>query len=174
MLNGAKKRLLHVAPEPILSKLIQAHDYIDYLSADLVNPKAMVKMDLTEIEYPNNSFDVVYCSHVLEHIPDDRKAMREIFRVLRRGGWAILQVPITSNFTFEDATIQSPEEREKAFGHHDHVRRYGQDYRDRLVEAGFSVEIIAFARELEHDESKRLGLILNEDVYLCTKFKASC
>jgi SAM-dependent methyltransferase len=173
LFDGKQKKMLHVAPEPELSRLIQKADYIDYLSADLFAPelmvKVMVKMDVTDIQYPDNTFDVIYCSHVLEHIPDDRKAMREFCRVLKAGGWAILQVPITANATFEDPTVISPKERERLFGQNDHVRRYGPDYKDRLIEAGFSVTVDPFVRELDSRTIKCLGLMRDEDVYLCRK-----
>jgi SAM-dependent methyltransferase len=173
LFDGKQKKMLHVAPEPELSRLIQKADYINYLSADLFAPelmvKVMVKMDVTDIQYPDNTFDVIYCSHVLEHIPDDRKAMREFCRVLKAGGWAILQVPITANATFEDPTVISPKERERLFGQNDHVRRYGPDYKDRLMEAGFSVTVDGFARNLDNHAVRRFGLVRNEDVYFCRK-----
>jgi SAM-dependent methyltransferase len=152
LFDGKQKKMLHVAPEPELSRLIQKAAYIDYLSADLFAPdimvKVMVKMDITDIQYPDNTFDVIYCSHVLEHVPDDRKAIREFFRVLKDGGWAIVQVPIIADTTFEDLTVINPKERERLFGQFDHVRRYGPDYKDRLTEAGFSVTVDPFVREL--------------------------
>ena len=132
-----RKRLLHVAPERQMSHLFRQERSVDYLSADLSSALAMEKMDITDIQYPSNSFDVIYCSHVLEHIPNDRQAMRELCRVLRPDGWAILQVPILVESTLEDPTVTSPEERERLYGQHDHVRAYGLDYKDRLVEAGF-------------------------------------
>ena len=169
LFNGRRKKMLHVAPEPELSQWFQKTEYIDYLSADLSNPRAMVRMDISDIQYRDNTFDVIYCSHVLEHVPDDRKAMREFWRVLKIGGWAILQVPITSDVTFEDPTVTSPEERERLFGQHDHVRRYGPDYRDRLVDVGFSVTVDGFVRELDERTISRYGLMRSEDVYFCRK-----
>ena len=169
LFDGHRKRMLHVAPEPQLSRLLQKAEYIDYLSADLSNPHAMVRMDISDIQCPDNTFDVIYCSHVLEHVPDDRKALREFWRVLKIGGWAILQVPITSDETFEDPTITSPKERERLFGQHDHVRRYGPDYRDRLVDVGFSVTVDGFVRELDERTVSRYGLMRSEDIYFCRK-----
>jgi SAM-dependent methyltransferase len=167
--DGKQKRMLHIAPDPELSRLIQKADYINYLSADLSAPDAMVKMDITDIPYPDNTFDVIYCSHVLEHIKDDRIAIGELYRVLRVGCWAILQVPITAGTTLEDPTVISPKERERLFGQYDHVRRYGGDYKDRLMEAGFSVTVDPFVRELDNRIVKRFGLMRDEDVYLCRK-----
>jgi SAM-dependent methyltransferase len=149
--------------------LIQKADYINYLSADLSAPSAIVKMDITDIQYPDNTFDVIYCSHVLEHIPDDRRAMREFYRVLKPDCWAILHVPITANRTFEDPAVIDPKERERLFGQFDHVRRYGPDYKDRLMEAGFSLTVDGFVRELDNRTVRRFGLMRDEDVYFCRK-----
>ena len=169
LFNGQDKKMLEVAPEYQLSRLFQKADYIDYHSADLFAPNVKVKMDITDIQYPDNAFDVIYCSHVLEHVPDDRKAMREFHRVLKPGGWAILQVPINDVSTFEDPTGLNPESRVRLFGQHDHVRRYGLDYKDRLVDAGFSVTIDEFVRELDVPKVSKFGLMRCEDVYLCRK-----
>lgn len=169
LLDGRSKKMLHVAPEKQLARLFKAQSHIDYLSADLVSPNAMVRMDITDIRYPENAFDVIYCSHVLEHVPEDRKAIREFYRVLKASGWAILQVPITADATFEDPTVTNPKERERLFGQHDHVRRYGPDYLDRLVEAGFSVTVDRLARHMNEHTVKRFGLMPSEDVYLCRK-----
>lgn len=169
LFDGTPRKMLHVAPEPQLSRHFSSKEYIDYLSADLMDPRAMVKMDITDIQFPDNTFDVIYCSHVLEHVPDDRNAMREFYRVLKPGGWAILQVPITAETTFEDPTVTSPEERERLFGQHDHVRRYGPDYKDRLADAGFSVKVDGFVRALDEKEIARMGLMQSEDVYFCAK-----
>jgi ubiquinone/menaquinone biosynthesis C-methylase UbiE len=144
---------------------------IEYVSADLSAPEAMVKMDITEIQYSDDTFDVIYCSHVLEHVSDDRKAMREFCRVLKPGGWAILQVPIMADKTFEDSTVISPEEKQRLFGQHDHVRQYGLDYKDRLADAGFRVTVDGFVRELDYRTIRRFGLIREDDVYLCGKEK---
>jgi SAM-dependent methyltransferase len=158
LFDGSPKKMLHVAPElcfePRLGKLLGA----GYLTADLVDPLAMVKMDVTSIGYPDRSFDVICCSHVLEHVPDDRKAMREFRRVLADDGWAILLVPITSDRTFEDPAITEPSERRNVFGQEDHVRRYGPDYADRLREAGFTVEVTGVNDLVDRDEAARMGL----------------
>jgi SAM-dependent methyltransferase len=169
LFHDVSKKMLHVAPEDQLSRLLEKTDSIDYLSSDLSSPTVMVKMDITDIQYPDNSFDVICCSHVLEHVEDDRQAMRELYRVLKPGGWAILQVPISGDTTFEDPSITSATARERLFGQNDHVRRYGRDYKDRLAGAGFSVSVDGFVRELSDHDVTRLGLIRSEDVYFCRK-----
>jgi SAM-dependent methyltransferase len=142
----------------------------NYLTADLSDPRAMVKMDITNIDYPDGSFDVIYCSHVLERVQDDRKAIREFYRTLKCSGCAILLAPITAKKTFEDSSISDPEERSKVFGQRDHVRRYGPDYADRLREAGFSVEIIKVNDLIQNDEAVRMGLTsASGEIYYCTK-----
>jgi SAM-dependent methyltransferase len=168
LFDGSKKSMLHVAPELQFYRHFQAKKYINYLSADLDSPIAMEKMDITKIQHPDESFDVIYCSHVLEHVPDDRKAMREFHRTLKSGGWAILQVPITADVTYEDPSIVSPKERELAFGQHDHVRRYGPDYKNRLEEAGFDVNVVDYFQEFSPAEIEKMGLV-KEEIYFCRK-----
>jgi ubiquinone/menaquinone biosynthesis C-methylase UbiE len=127
-------------------------------------------MDVTDIKYPDESFDVVYCSHVLEHVQEDKKAMREFYRILKRDGWAILLVPITAEETFEDPSIIESQERLKAFGQEDHVRRYGPDYVSRLREAGFRVEVTKVHDLVQQDEAIRMGLTpASGEIYFCTK-----
>ena len=129
-------------------------------------------MDITNIEYPDQSFDVIYCSHVLEHVLDDRKAMSEFCRVLKNDGWAILLVPIGAERTFEDPLIVSPQDRLKAFGLEDHVRLYGRDYIDRLRAAGFKVEIATTEDLVQPHEMVKFGLTntkANGEIYYCTK-----
>jgi SAM-dependent methyltransferase/DNA-directed RNA polymerase subunit RPC12/RpoP len=165
-----KLRVLHVAPEEIIRKNLLGMSNLDYLSADLVSPLATVRMDITRIPFDDNSFDAILCSHVLEHVDDDHKAMLELCRVLRSGGWAIIQVPLDKNrgSTFEDPRVVSPSERERLFGQKDHVRVYGRDYKSRLERAGFTVRIEGYARELG-DDALKFGLDPDEDIYYCTK-----
>jgi SAM-dependent methyltransferase len=130
----------------------------------------MVKMDITNIQYPAKTFDVILCSHVLEHVIDDKGAIREIFRVLKDNGWAILLVPISSDRTFENPSISSPADRIKIFGQQDHVRRYGPDYVDRLREAGFNVEIFKVNDLVQGGDVEKMGLNSSSgEIFYCTK-----
>lgn len=162
--------MLHVAPEPCFKQRFETWLNDDYITADLSDPHAMVKMDICDIQYPDDSFDVIYCSHVLEHVQDDKKAIREFFRVLANGGWAILLVPIYCDKTFEDPSIKDPAERLKVFGQEDHVRRYGPDYADRLREAGFAVEVTKVGDLFNRHEVEMMGLTpASGDIYYCSK-----
>ena len=170
LFDGKPKKMLHVAPERPLEVRLRDELGEGYLTADLLDRRAMVQMDITDIQYPDQTFDVIYCSHVLEHVPDDKKAMREFHRVLKNDGWAILLVPITSDSTYEDASITSAEDRLQAFGQDDHVRRYGPDYADRLREAGFQVKISKPADVASSEEIARMGLTdAGGEIYYCTK-----
>lgn len=164
-----KKKILHIAPEVVLSDRIRKNEFIEYLSADLEPSRAMVYMDLTDIEMSDDIFDVIICNHVFEHIPDHKKAMREIYRILKPEGWAIMQVPIISELTFKDLTATTPEAREKIYGFAEHVRGYGKDYRDFLITAGFSVKVDDFVKKLGDKTVKYMGLPESEDIYFCTK-----
>jgi SAM-dependent methyltransferase len=143
LLAGGPRRVLHVAPEACLEPGLRSALGSGYLTADLSDPAAGVRMDVTAIPFRDGSFDAVLCSHVLEHVPDDRRALRELHRVLRRDGLAILLVPVAGERTFEDPAIVEPAARRAAFGQEDHVRVYGRDVADRLTEAGFRVATLA-------------------------------
>jgi predicted SAM-dependent methyltransferase len=166
-------KLLHVAPESRLKKLFQTKKSVDYLTADLFSTDVMVKMDITAIQFSDDYFDAIICNHVLEHIIDDGKAMSELYRILKPGGWAILQVPLslTLKSTYEDFSISTTEGREKAFGQFDHVRIYAKDYQDRLAKAGFKVNIFNWASEAGNFGGKRnlFGLNEEEPVYFVSK-----
>lgn len=167
LFSAPASRLLHVAPEPVLASKLRTQPEVDYLSIDLESSVAMRHMDLTALDLPDASFDAIYCSHVLEHIPDDRMAMREMRRVLRPGGWAIIQVPILRQVTEEDPSITDPAERRRAYGQHDHVRAYGLDYADRLASAGFEVTVDDFAGRLGDTQARYHGLSVDEKIYFC-------
>jgi SAM-dependent methyltransferase len=166
--------MLHIAPERCFEAKFKDLLHDGYLSADLSSPRAMKKLDITDIPYPDETFDVIYCSHVLEHVPDDRKAMREFCRVLKDTGWAILLVPITSEKTFEDSSIVTPAERLRVFGQKDHVRRYGPDYVDRLRDAGFTVETTKVEDLVDTSGAEQMGLTpASGVVFRCTKGRAA-
>jgi SAM-dependent methyltransferase len=143
---------------------------LNYFTADLTSKLADVKVNIANLAYKDNSFDVILCNHVLEHVEDDRKAMRELFRVLIPGGWAILNSPIDPERaeTFEDSSITAPEDRERAFGQRDHVRLYGRDYKERLEKAGFIVRVDSYVDELDIDFVRKYG-IKAEQIFFCTK-----
>jgi len=169
-LTGHRK-VLNVSPLPFFQKKCKNLKNLDYISVDISSPTSMIRMDITNIAMSDNQFDCIICYHVLEHIPNDTKAMRELFRVLKPGGWGILQSPVRHDLdkTFEDPNIVSPEERKNVFGQRDHVRIYGRDYKNRLERAGFIVKLDNFVKELEEDEIKRYDLPKNEMIYFCAK-----
>jgi SAM-dependent methyltransferase len=163
-------KILHVAPELCLGSSLQKRLRGNYFSADLMSPRAMIKMDITDIQFPDAFFDVIYCSHVLEHVLDDKKALREFFRVLKPDGWAILLVPIFGEKTIEDTRVTEPAERLRLFGQEDHVRIYGRDYIDRLREAGFTVKIESAPDLFSLDDIHYMGLTVScGDIYFCSK-----
>ena len=168
-------RVLHFAPEYVFRKQLASCPNLFYVTTDLGSLMAMMKADITRIPFADATFDVVLCSHVLEHVLDDRRAMREVYRVLRPGGWAILQVPIDLQRakTFEDARIVSPEDRKRWFLQKDHVRIYGRDYTDRLKAAGFDVRVEFYTKNLPRDLRERYGLRRKRPIYLCTKARTS-
>lgn len=170
-LFSKKNKLLHFAPEKFVTKLLVSLPNIEYTSADINPDKAMVQTDITNIKFEDNRFDVILCLHVLEHIIDDKKAIGELFRVLKPNGYAIVQVPNDHyrEITYEDKNITSPEEREKTFGQKDHVRLYGMDIKDRLEQIGFDVRVDNYAQELGTDMIKRYGLLSEENLYFCRK-----
>ena len=168
---SARTKLLHVAPERNLQQVFLKQQNVDYLSADLDSPLAMIKMDVTDIQFNDNTFDVVICNHVLEHVPDDKKAIAEFYRVLKPGGWAILQVPLSLSLdtTYEDSTITSPDDRERVFGQKNHLRIYARDYKDRLEGVGFRVKEYEAVKELGADIVQRYAIPVKENLYMCLK-----
>ncbi|ASK31543.1 SAM-dependent methyltransferase [Chryseobacterium sp. T16E-39] len=163
--------ILHIAPEPRLSKILLNYNLKEYICGDLFTesyhyPAHVKNINVLNIPYENSYFDMVICNHVLEHIDDDQKAMREILRVLKPGGKAILQVPISKNNleTHEDSTISDPQKRKEFFGQFDHVRLYGQDYVTRLENVGFIVERLNIS-----DKYKKFGVNPEEDIFFCKK-----
>lgn len=170
LFDGRSKCVLHVAPGPILERKFRSQIHGKYVTADLFRSDVSEQMDICDIKHPDGTIDVIYCSHVLEHVVDDRKAMREFYRVLKIGGWAILNVPVTREVTFEDPTVTDPRERLRLFGQKDHVRRYGRDYIDRLREANFAVDVVRAADMLGASDLERMGLgRTGGAVYYCQK-----
>jgi ubiquinone/menaquinone biosynthesis C-methylase UbiE len=144
---------------------------LDYVTADIESPLAKVKMDIHAIPFPENTFDVAFCNHVMEHVDDDIQAMRELHRVLKPGGWAIIQSPmdISREATYEDAAITSPADREKHYWQSDHQRLYGLDYQERLETAGFTVTADRFVLDMTEEAVKRYALPSQEIIYFCRK-----
>ncbi|SDE40155.1 Methyltransferase domain-containing protein [Cellulophaga baltica] len=145
-----KYKVLHFAPEQAFYKRFRALENLNYTTTDLDSPLADIKADICDLPFADNSFDIIFCNHVLEHIPDDTKAMEEIYRILKPNGWAILQIPqdLKRATTFEDDTITDRKERAKIFGQYDHVRIYGRDYFTKLREIGFHVDEVDYTSKL--------------------------
>ncbi len=170
LFNNGQKKMLHVAPEYCFKKRFRKLLGDSYITADLYDEKVMIKMDITDIKIENNFFDFIYCSHVLEHVEDDRKALREFYRVLKVGGIALILVPITGEETYEDPFIVSPEERLTEFGQEDHVRRYGLDITKRIEESGFRVQIINVEDIATENEAVKMGLtVAAGEIFFCKK-----
>lgn len=144
---------------------------LDYTTTDLNSPLADVKADICHLPFDNNSFDVILCNHVLEHIPDDSKAMSEMLRVLKPGGWGVFQIPqdLKREITFEDNSITDKKERQRIFGQYDHVRVYGRDYFDKLRGIGFEVEEVDYTHILSENELDKYRLAKGEIIPVVRK-----
>ncbi|MDC9723861.1 MAG: methyltransferase domain-containing protein [Urechidicola sp.] len=166
-----KLKLLHFAPEQAFYKRFRKMEHLDYTTTDLNSPLADVKADICNLPFDDNSFDVIFCNHVLEHIPDDTKAMKELYRILKKGGMGIFQIPQELNraTTFEDDSITDKKERAKIFGQYDHVRIYGRDYFDKLRSIGFKVNEVDYSRTLSDEEVKKYCLTKGEVLPVCYK-----
>jgi len=163
--------VLHIAPEQCFHGKFKAQKNLSYVTGDLISPLADLHFDLHSIPLEENSFDVIFCNHVLEHVDDALQCMRELYRVMKPGGWGIMQVPqdFTRDTTYEDASITSPEDREKHFWQKDHVRLFGNDYPLWLEKAGFTVE--KFDKESKYDAKmiERFRLQKQEILYIVHK-----
>lgn len=157
-------KVLHMAPEQSFYKRFRKLKNLDYTTCDLNSPIADIKADIQNLPFEDNSFDVIFCNHVLEHVDDDKKALRELFRIMKPGGWGIFQVPIRYQLakTFEDSTITDRKERIEKFGQYDHVRVYGMDYYDILESIGFKVEKVNLSEKLSAEEIRKYALEKNE------------
>ncbi len=163
-------KVLHIAPEICFIPIFGQMHNLEYLTADLDSPWAQLKIDLHQIPFSEHTFDVIFCNHVMEHVDDDLQCMRELYRVLKPGGWAIIQSPTYAmEQTYENPLLTHPVEREIAFGQRDHVRKYGQDYGDRLRQAGFTVKEDDFVQHLTAEQIRWYALMPDEIVYFCEK-----
>ena len=169
----ALPRLLHIAPEVALMRKFRkmyAREKERYVTADLESPLADMHFDVQEIPIEDGAFDCVICNHIMEHVEDDRKALKEIFRILRRGGWGVILSPVEleREKTFEDDTITDREERTRIFGQYDHRRIYGRDYTERLQETGFEVYDIPYKEAFTAAEQQRYALC-DDHLYIVRK-----
>ena len=170
LLEERPLRFLHFAPEESFTRLLRSRPNVEYVSADLDSPLAEQKADIQALPFPDESFDALLCSHVLEHVEDDRRAMRELHRVLRPGGWGIVMVPQHGGLaeTLEDPSVDTPQARLETYGQADHLRLYGRDFADRLRGAGFEVDVEEYAARLpaELRERYRLG---PDRIFICRR-----
>jgi SAM-dependent methyltransferase len=163
--------VLHFSPEHCFFYKMKNMKNLDYVTADLNSPRAMVKVDMSDIRYPDNHFDVLISSHVLEHVKNDIKAMNELYRVQKKDGWSIHLVPIDyfKKETFADQSVNAPEDRLRLYGHYDHKRLYGTDFKNRLGSAGFNVEIFKTEDFCQESEINKMGIKKGFEIYYCTK-----
>lgn len=171
-----KQHVLHIAPEACFIERFQITHGDSYITADIESPLAKVKMDIHKIPFASDSFDVVLCNHVLEHVKNDIVAMKEICRVLKHDGYAILQVPFFNpvpDQTIEDPSVEDPLERERLYGQDDHVRRYGKDYPERIFSAGLTPEAENFIDSFSDDQRRRYGLAKGETLFIGRKSQNS-
>jgi SAM-dependent methyltransferase len=166
-----RKKILHFAPEQAFYKLFRNQKNIDYTTTDLFSPLADVKADICNLPFEDNSYDIIFCNHVLEHIPDDTKAMQELFRVLKKGGMAILQIPqeLARETTFADDSITDQKKRAEIFGQYDHVRIYGRDYFDKLRSNGFTVIEEDYTNKISPELVEKYCLAKGEIIPVCFK-----
>ena len=165
------QKVLHIAPEQCFLDIFKKQKNLDYLTSDLESPIADVKADICNLPFDDNSFDIIFCNHVLEHIPDDKKAMQELYRVLKTNGMGIFQIPqdLSREKTFEDNSITDKKERAKIFGQYDHVRIYGRDYFDKLRSVGFTVKKIDYTQKIAPEKLERFSLMKGEILPICYK-----
>ncbi len=165
------KKVLHFAPEQAFYERFRKQKNLDYTTTDLNSPLADVKADICNLPFKDEEFDVILCNHVLEHIPDDTKAMQELYRILKKGGMAILQIPqdLNREKTFEDNSITNRKERAKIFGQYDHVRIYGRDYFDKLRSIGFTVIEEDYTQKITPELVDKYRLASGEIIPVCFK-----
>jgi SAM-dependent methyltransferase len=166
-----KLKVLHIAPEQCFLDIFRKQQNLNYITSDLESPIADVKADICDLPFKENEFDIVFCNHVLEHISNDTKAMQELYRVLKPGGFGIFQIPqdLSKAITFEDDTITDRKERAKLFGQYDHVRVYGRDYFDKLRSIGFKVDEVDYTKKITLNNIEKYCLMKNEILPVCYK-----
>jgi SAM-dependent methyltransferase len=167
-----KQRILHIAPEPALGKILKNQKNIEYVSGDLNPKKAENIINIEHMPYKNNTFELIICNHVLEHVTNDYIAMLELFRILKINGTAILQVPYAKKlkFTIEDKNLVLSRDRETYFGQKDHLRIYSlYSYASKLRKVGFVVKKINFTKYLAKKVINRTALNSEEILIICTK-----
>ena len=164
-------KVLHIAPEQVFYKKFKSFTNWDYTTTDLYSPLADIKADICALPFEDETYDLILCNHVLEHIPDDHKAMSELYRVLKKGGTLIAQVPLEEGRlkSFEDDSITDKKKRTEIFGQYDHVRLYGMDYYQRLESIGFQTEAVDFLKELSEEEIIRYAIPKKEDIPVARK-----
>ena len=163
-------RVLHFSPSSVLLRKLKMMKNIEYVPTDFFNPIVKSRFDISSIPFEENNFDLIICYHVLEHVEDDKKAMRELHRVVKRGATLLTQVPYSENETAEDFSVTNLEERKILFGQEDHVRYYGRtDFKKRLENNGFSVEEIYYAKNLGEEKSELYQLNRDEIIFHCVK-----
>ena len=166
-----RKKVLHFAPEQAFYSRFRQMKNLDYTTTDLNSPLADVKADICNLPFEDNTYDLIFCNHVLEHIPDDTKAMQELYRILKKGGMGIFQIPqeLDRDTTYEDDSITDKKERAKIFGQYDHVRIYGRDYFEKLRSIGFNVEEVDYTKTLSEEEITKYCLSKGELLPVCYK-----
>lgn len=169
--TAEKLNVMHIAPEQCFHGIFKKQANLNYTTGDLESPIADLHFDLHSIPLEDNKYDVIFCNHVLEHVEDDKQCIQELYRILKPGGWGIFQVPIdtTRMDTYEDASIISPEEREKHFWRFDHIRLYGLDYPEKLEAAGFEVEIYDYHKDMPKEQYEKYRFHPDELLYIVKK-----
>lgn len=163
--------VLHMAPEQCFIGIFKKQSNLEYVTADIESPIAELHFDLHNIPLEENRFDVVFCNHVMEHVEDPIQCMKELYRVMKKGAWAIMQVPqdFRRDKTYEDANIIDPKEREQHFWQKDHLRLFGKDYPQWLEKAGFIVDEFDLTKHFDMNEINRFRLMQGEILYIAKK-----
>jgi SAM-dependent methyltransferase len=166
-----KLKVLHIAPEQCFLDIFRKQQNLEYITSDIASPIADVKADICNLPFKESEFNVVFCNHVLEHITNDTKAMQELYRVLKPGGFGIFQIPqdLLRTTTFEDNTITDKKERAQIFGQYDHVRVYGRDYFLKLRAIGFKVDEVDYTKKIAPEKLERFCLMQDEILPVCYK-----